>query len=108
MDGNPTCPRPRWQPSGIYAPSMVSLKVCPDDSGRVVGNPSFTDKVRVARHPGASALGAWLYPRQKRTSLPTARPPGSGRIIAEQLLSLTRIQARGPLPSPGLPIRLRI
>ena len=36
------------------------------------------------------------------------RPPGSGRIIAEQLLSLTRIQTREPLPAPGLPIRLRI
>jgi|HubBroStandDraft_3_1064219.scaffolds.fasta_scaffold37078_2 hypothetical protein len=33
--------------------------------------------------------------------------PKYGRIIAEQLLSLNRIQARGPLPSPVLPIRLR-
>src|ERR1700731_2397050 len=34
--------RPRWQPSGIYAPSMVCLKVYPDDSGRVVGKPYLT------------------------------------------------------------------
>ena len=57
---------------------------------------------------GTRRLVEGIVPRSAFFSSFSCRPPGSGRIIAEQLLSLTRIQTREPLPAPGLPIRLRI
>jgi hypothetical protein len=51
-----------------------------------------------------SLMEAWM---KEADEILGSFPFSERYVIAEQLLSLTRIQARGPLPSPRLPIPLR-